>query len=90
MIIIANKYFYVIRYSLVWTIPLTCEKYSGFKVLVEEGESGRILGAHILGQNAEEVINIFAIAVQLGISADKLKKAIFSYPTNTSNISYML
>jgi glutathione reductase (NADPH) len=66
------------------------EKYSGFKVLVEEGESGRILGAHILGQNAEEVINIFAIAIQLGISADKLKEAIFSYPTNTSNISYML
>jgi glutathione reductase (NADPH) len=66
------------------------EKYSGFKVLVEEGESSRILGAHILGQNAEEIINIFAIAIQLGISADKLKEAIFSYPTNTSNISYML
>ncbi len=66
------------------------EKYSGFKVLVEEGENGRIVGAHILGQNAEEVINIFAIAIQLGISADKLKEAIFSYPTNTSNISYML
>ena len=66
------------------------EKYSGFKVLVEEGENGHILGAHILGQNAEEVINIFAIAIQLGISADKLKEAIFSYPTNTSNISYML
>jgi len=66
------------------------EKYSGFKVLVEEGESGRILGAHILGQNAEGVINIFAMTIQLGISADKLKEAIFSYPTNTSNISYML
>jgi glutathione reductase (NADPH) len=66
------------------------EKYSGFKVLVEEGENGHILGAHILGQNAEEVINIFAISIQLGISADKLKEAIFSYPTSTSNISYML
>jgi len=48
------------------------------------------LGAHILGHNAEEVINIFAMAIQLGISADKLKEAIFSYPTNSSNISYML
>jgi glutathione reductase (NADPH) len=70
------------------------EKYSGFKVLVEEegeGEgSGHILGAHILGHNAEEVINIFAIAIRLGISANKLKEAIFSYPTNSSNISYML
>jgi glutathione reductase (NADPH) len=40
------------------------ENYSGFKVLVEEGEgeeSGRILGAHLLGSHAEEVINIFAV-----------------------------
>ena len=34
------------------------------------------MGGHILGQNAE-VINIFAIAIQLGISADKLKEANF-------------
>ncbi|MCI0454472.1 MAG: NAD(P)/FAD-dependent oxidoreductase [Candidatus Dadabacteria bacterium] len=53
-------------------------KYSGFKVLVEE-ESDRILGAHLLGPHAEEVINLFAIAIRLGISATDLKKIPYAY-----------
>jgi glutathione reductase (NADPH) len=51
------------------------ETASGFKVLIEEGSS-RILGAHLLGPNAAEVINLFAIAIRLGISADDLKQAL--------------
>jgi glutathione reductase (NADPH) len=69
------------------------EKYSGFKVLVEKegaGMSGRILGAHLLGHNSEEVINLFAIAIRQGISSTDLKEAVFSYPTNSSDITYML
>jgi glutathione reductase (NADPH) len=42
------------------------ESCSGFKVLIEEGGSNRILGAHLLGPHAEEVINIFALSLTLG------------------------
>lgn len=63
------------------------ENYSGFKVLIEE-DTDRILGAHILGPHAEEVINIFAIAIRLGLKAGDMKQAIFSYPTNSSDICY--
>jgi glutathione reductase (NADPH) len=62
---------------------------SGHKVLVEEG-SQRILGAHLLGPHAEEVINIFAVAVRLGIRADALKQMLFAYPTSASDIVHML
>jgi glutathione reductase (NADPH) len=65
------------------------EKYSGFKVLIEE-DTDRILGAHLFGPHAEEVINIFAIAIRLGLKAADLKQTILSYPTNSSDISYML
>jgi glutathione reductase (NADPH) len=65
------------------------ETASGFKVLVEEG-TGRILGAHILGPNAAEVINLFAIAIRLRIPADELKQVIFAYPTSGSDIRFML
>jgi glutathione reductase (NADPH) len=65
------------------------EKYSGYKVLIEEN-TGRILGAHVLGHHAEEVINIFALAIRLGLKAGDIKEGIFSYPTNSSDISYML
>lgn len=65
------------------------ETTSGFKVLIEEG-TGRILGAHLLGPHAAEAINLFAIAIRLGISADDLKQVIFAYPTNGSDIRFML
>lgn len=64
-------------------------KYSGFKVLIEEG-SERILGAHILGPNAEEMINLFAMAIRFGLGANDLKKVIFAYPTGASNLSSMV
>ena len=65
------------------------ENYSGYKILTEE-DTERILGAHILGSHAEEVINILAIAILLGIKAGDIKHVIFSYPTNTSDVRYML
>jgi len=52
-------------------------------VLIEEG-TDRILGAQ------EEVINIFAIATQLGLRATDIKQDIVAYPSTTSDISYML
>jgi glutathione reductase (NADPH) len=66
------------------------ETCSGFKVLIEEG-SNRILGAHILGPHAEEVINIFSIAIRLGLTAKHLNDPIlYAYPTNSSDVVYML
>jgi glutathione reductase (NADPH) len=79
------------------------ESYSGFKVLIEErkenattigdddgANGGRILGAHLLGTHAEEIINIFALAIRLGLNTTDIKDAILSYPTKSSDISYML
>jgi glutathione reductase (NADPH) len=65
------------------------EKYSGFKVLVEEG-TDRILGAHLLGGQAEEVINLFAVAMRSGMRAADLKNMLFAYPTHGSDVQYML
>ena len=67
----------------------TAEECSGFKVLIEEG-SGRILGAHLLGEQVEETINLFALAMRTGMTAPELKQAIFSYPTHASDLQYML
>ena len=65
------------------------ETCSGFKVLVEEA-SNRILGAHLLGPHAEETINFFALAIRQEMKATALKEAIFSYPTHSSDLQYML
>jgi glutathione reductase (NADPH) len=66
------------------------ETCSGFKVLIEE-DSNRILGAHIVGPHAEEVINIFSMAIRLGLSAKELgDPLLYSYPTSASDVVYML
>lgn len=62
---------------------------AGFKVLIERGTE-RILGAHLLGPEAEEVINLFALAMRTGMTADQLKSALMAYPTAAADISYML
>jgi glutathione reductase (NADPH) len=65
------------------------EEYSGFKVLVEEG-TDRILGAHILGQHADDIINLFALAIRGGLKASDLRDTLFAYPTHESDVKYML
>jgi glutathione reductase (NADPH) len=66
------------------------EPCSGFKVIIEE-DTNRILGAHILGPHAEEVINIFSMAIRLGLEAKDLRDPLlYTYPTSSSDIVYML
>ena len=65
------------------------ETVSAYKVLVEEG-TDRILGAHLLGGQAEEVINLFALAMRSGVPAAGLKSAIFAYPSHGSDVGYMM
>ncbi len=65
------------------------ETHSGYKVLVEEG-TDRILGAHILGSGAAEVINVFAVAIRSGMQATDLKHTLFAYPTTGSMVPRML
>lgn len=65
------------------------ESVYGYKTLIEEG-SGRILGAHLVGPYADEMINLFALAIRHGLTADVVKGTVFTYPTAASDISYML
>ncbi|HEY7570557.1 MAG TPA: NAD(P)/FAD-dependent oxidoreductase [Nitrososphaeraceae archaeon] len=66
------------------------ETCAAFKVLIEE-DTNRILGAHILGPHAEEIINIFSLAIRLGLTTKDLNDPIiYTYPTNSSDILYML
>jgi len=64
-------------------------KYSAFKVLIEEG-SERILGAHLIGPHAEEQINLFTLAIRLGIRSGEIGATLFAYPTGASDLSSMV
>jgi glutathione reductase (NADPH) len=79
----------VLRDSSDWySSRRVAEKCSASKLVVEEG-SGKILGAHLLGHESEELINIFAVAIAAGYGAADLEQILFSYPTRGSDIQYM-
>jgi glutathione reductase (NADPH) len=65
------------------------ESVYGHKTLVEE-DTGRILGAYLVGPHADEVINLFGLAIRHDITADELGNTMFAYPTGDSDIAYML
>lgn len=65
------------------------EHIYGHKVLIEQ-DSGQVLGAHLVGPNADEVINLFALAIRHGLTTDDLKSTMFAYPTAASDVGYML
>jgi Pyridine nucleotide-disulphide oxidoreductase, dimerisation domain len=65
------------------------ETTSGAKVLIEQG-TDRIVGAHLLGPHANEVINLFAMAIRLRIPAGTVKEVIYAYPTYGSDIRFMI
>jgi len=72
-----------------YTARRVAECIYGYKTIVDE-DSGRILGAHVVGPHADEVINVFGLAIRHDLSAADLKAAIFAYPTGASDISSML
>lgn len=62
---------------------------AAYKVLVDE-RSDEILGAQLLGPYAEELANLFALAMRAKIGMRLLKETLFGYPSPASDLEYML
>lgn len=56
----------------------------GFCKLVVDRTSRRILGAHLVGEQAVEVVQIVATAMRAGMRVDALADVEFAYPTFTA------
>lgn len=67
----------------------TNESHTSFKTIINK-ENGQVLGAHVLGDKSEEIINLFTIAMNHNIKAVDLKKMIYAYPSHASDIPYMI
>jgi glutathione reductase (NADPH) len=58
------------------------------KVLIDQ-ETGLIIGAQLIGHDAEEVINLLALAMQYRISSRDLHVFVYAFPTFCSDITEM-
>ena len=59
---------------------------SGFVKIIHETQSGKILGAAIIGNDSTELIHEFLIAINANLTMDDLSKMIFAHPTLSESI----
>lgn len=64
------------------------QKFSKSKVLVEK-DTNKIIGAHLIGNHAEDLINIFGLAIELGLTTEQLKRPIMAFPTASDDMRSM-
>lgn len=72
-----------------FTVRRVRETHAAAKVLIEQG-TGHIIGAHLLGPESTEIINLFALAMRSGLRADHLKNFVSAYPSAGSDLSYLV
>lgn len=73
-----------------WRSSMThAETVSYSKVLVED-DTNAILGAHIVGHGAEEIIHLFAMAMKYDLGTAALTDMVYAYPTFASDIKFMV
>lgn len=72
-----------------YSVERVGETHAAAKVLLEKG-SGRIVGAHILGPEAGELINVFGLAMRTGLTAGDLARLVSAYPSAGSDLGYLI
>jgi glutathione reductase (NADPH) len=65
------------------------EEIAWAKVLIDRG-ADRVIGAHIVGHGATELINTFALAMRYGIPVTSLVEGVYAYPTFHSELKFLL
>lgn len=73
-----------------WRSSMTHAESASFaKVLVEQ-DSNKILGAHILGHGAGEIIHLFSWAMSLGLTTKDIAAQMYVYPTFANDIKFLI
>jgi glutathione reductase (NADPH) len=62
---------------------------TAFYKTVFDRRTGVILGAAIFGPNAEEQLNVLALAIHHGLRPSQIAEVLYAYPTGSSDLLYM-
>ncbi len=60
----------------------------GLVKLIFRPDDQRLLGAHVIGENATEIVHVAAACISLGGTLDYFIQAVFNYPTLTDAFKY--
>ena len=72
-----------------YTYRRTHEAVAMTKTIIDK-KTGKLIGVHILGSNADELINYFALIMKFDLPYEEVKTMFFAYPTSASDLEYFL
>ena len=72
-----------------WLSGKTYAETVAYAKVIVDRTADRILGAHIVGHNGEELIHLFALAMKHGIAASALRDDFFAFPTFSADLKNM-
>jgi pyruvate/2-oxoglutarate dehydrogenase complex dihydrolipoamide dehydrogenase (E3) component len=61
---------------------------SGFCKLIVDRRTAKIVGCHVVGERAVEIVQVAAIAISAGMRVDELARVPLAFPTYTGNLAY--
>jgi glutathione reductase (NADPH) len=73
-----------------WFSAKTYAETAAWSKIIIERATGRILGAHFVGHEGQELINVFGLAIKFGITAHQLREQVYAYPTFSADIKHMI
>jgi len=72
-----------------WFSAKTYAETAAWSKIIVDRATDCILGAHFVGHEGQELINVFGLAIKFGITAHQLKDNVYAYPTFSSDIKHM-
>ena len=72
-----------------YTYKRTNEAYAMIKTIVDK-KTDKLIGVCIIGSNADELINYFALIMKFNLSYKEVKDVLFAYPTSASDLGYLI
>jgi pyruvate/2-oxoglutarate dehydrogenase complex dihydrolipoamide dehydrogenase (E3) component len=61
---------------------------TGFCKLIVDRKSAKVIGCHVVGERAVEIVQAAAIAMSAGMRVDELARVPLAFPTYTGNLAY--
>ena len=73
-----------------WLSGRTFAETVAWAKVISDKDSGRILGAHIVGHGGEELIHVFALAMRHGITTADFGDMVYAFPTFAADMRHMM
>ena len=72
-----------------WISAKTYAEAVAWSKIIVDRATDRVIGAHFVGHDGQELINVFGLAIKFGITARELKDHVYAYPTFSADIKHM-